>query len=232
MSLPPNDWSLAQEVLAEAGADLPVPWEDETRPSVPALFLTVGQILLHPKRFFARLALSGGLGDPLGFALLVGTGGVLGLLWWTTVWQGSILSALPTDIAASHLGNLAPEPLLIVGIILLVPLYVVGSQFLTSGVLWLPLRWLGPADVTYEAVFRLVAYSQAAMVLGLLPWLGGLLAQVWQPVLIIIGLSQTLGLSWGRGLLALMLAGLLVALGFLLLLMGLVALGLWRLLGG
>ncbi len=231
MSLPPNDWPLTDEVLAGEEFDLPVPWEDETHPSVSAIFLTLGQILWHPKRFFAGLALSGGLGDPLGFALLAGTAGMLSLLTWTTVLQGSILGALPTGLVSVQLGDLAPEPLLIMGIILLVPFYVVASQFLTSGVLWLPLRWLGPAEVTYEAVFRLVAYSQAAMVLGVLPWLGGFLAQVWQPVLVIIGLSQTLGLSWGRALLALILAGMLVALGFLLLLMGLFALGLWRLLG-
>ena len=53
----------------EAGA----PWERrEQLGLVPALVETTGQVLLHPADFFRRMSISGGLGAPVVYALIVG----------------------------------------------------------------------------------------------------------------------------------------------------------------
>lgn len=230
MSLPPADWVGELPWEDGEGQALPVPWEDGQRASLPALWATLWQILAHPRRFFASLPQNGGLAEPLGFVLLVGTTGILGLLLWQSVLEGSITGPLPEGFVAAYLTALQDNPRLVFGLVLITPLYVAFSQFIMSIFLFGALRLVGPAATSFAAVFRVVAYAQAPAVLCLMPWIGGLIARVWHLVLLTYGLSQTLRLSTGKALLSLFLAVLLLSLAFffLMLLLGLV--GLWRIL--
>jgi len=230
MSLPPVDWHGDVE-LDEDKAFMPaVPWEDGQRRSLPALGLTVDQILRHPKRFFRSLPLGGGLAEPFGFALLLGTMWFLSRLCWQAVFEGTVSGPLG-GLTAFMWDDVGWPPQLVWGLVLLTPGYVALSLFLESAFLYLALRLVGPLGVSFEAVFRVVAYSQAAAVFSLLPWLGGVLAPLYQLALLIIGLAETLLISLGRAVVALILAGVLLTLGLGLLLLPLAALGLWRLLG-
>lgn len=231
MSLPPADWVAELPLDEDGGLILPVPWEDGQKASLPALLATLGQILAHPRRFFASLPQSGGLADPLGFVLLVGTTGLLSLLLWQSVLEGAVTGPLPEGLVAAYLTALEGNPNLVFGLVLLTPLYVAFSQFIMSISLFWALRLVGPATTSFAAVFRVVAYAQAPAVLCLLPWVGGLAARVWHLALLGYGLSQTLRLSTGKALLSLFLAVLWLALAFVLLLLLLGLLGLWRLLG-
>lgn len=230
MSLPPADWVAetgwgAGEALAAA-----VPWEDSQRKSLPALLATLWQILLSPRQFFAALAHTGGLGEPLGFVLLVGTTGLLSLLFWQIVLASIGTEALSAGLLANYFTLLQDDPRLVFGLVLLIPFYIAVSQFLLSIVLLAALRLVEGANVSYEMVFRVVAYAQAPAVLAIIPFLGGLLARLWQLVLLVLGISQTLRVSVSKALCSLILAILLLSLMFALFLLFLGFLGLYRLL--
>jgi hypothetical protein len=218
------------EFEAELPEVPPVPWEDGQRFGLPALAQTVGLILRRPQRFFANLPRQGGLGEPLGFALLLGTVGLLSRLCWQAVWEGAISGPLPEGLTALWWGEAGADPWVVWGLILMAPGYVTLGQFLVSAVLIAAGRFLGAAAGSFETVFRVVAYAQAAAVFSLLPWLGGAVASVGELALICIGLSETLHFSLSRAVFAVLLAGVLLTLALGLLLLPLAALGLWHLL--
>ena len=227
MSLPPIDWAeetLKSPILAEAH---PVEWENPEWSSLSALLATLRRVLWQPKRFFTNLPLTGGLGEPLGFALLMGTLGVLSSLIWQLVLEGGFSETMPAVALSKHLGNFLQDPKVIVGIFLLTPFLVVFGQFFLSLCLLGAVRLTGPENTPFEAVFRLVAYAQASAVVGLIPWGGAFLAAVWNLILLVIGSSKKFGFSIFKAVITLLLAtafqGLLFLLG--LLLSG--ALGLW-----
>lgn len=231
MSLPPADWVSEIAVAPDEELATPVPWEDGQQSTLRALLATLGHILASPRRFFTSLPPTGGLGEPLGFVLLVGTTGLLSLLVWQVVLEGMVAGPLPENFVAAYLSAFEDNQTLIFGLVLLTPLYVVITQFLFSIFLFAGLRLVGPAETSFEAVFRVAAYAQAPAVLCLVPWIGGVVARFWHLFLLVFGLAQTLQLSKGKALLALVLAILLLCLVlfFLLLLLGF--LGLWRLFG-
>jgi len=72
----------------------------------------------------------------------------------------------------------------------LVPLLVMLTLFLHSGVLHVLLRVTGAGSRGFEATFRVVSYSQATSVWGLVPLFGGLIGGIWQVVVQIIGLRE------------------------------------------
>ncbi len=202
MSLPPTEWLPGMEAGCEPD-EAAIPWEDSSRSSLPALLLTLRRLFLHPKRFFASLPSSGGLGEPLGFVLLVGTTGVLGAYLWQLLLEGSLQASLPEGLRADSLELLQSDPLVVLGLVLMTPLYVVAAQFIFTAVLFAALHLLTPAVVSFAAVFRVTAYSQAAAVFYLIPWVGQVAAWLGFSILLLFGLTQTLHLSIGRLLFAL-----------------------------
>jgi hypothetical protein len=227
MSLPPSDWVDETFESPSVAETHPVEWENPERPSLSALLATLRRVLWQPKRFFTDLPLTGGLGEPLGFALLLGTLGVLGSLIWQLVLEGGFSETMPAVALSKYLGNFMQDPKAVVGIFLLTPFLVAFGQFLLSLCLLGAVRLTGPENTSFEAVFRLVAYAQASAVVGLIPWAGAFLAAFWNLMLLLTGLTKKFGYSIIKAVFTLMLAtvfqGLLFFLG--LLLSG--ALGLW-----
>jgi hypothetical protein len=228
MSLPPSDW--AEETLEiPPPGDNPVEWENPEWSSLSALITTLRRVLWRPKSFFAGLPLSGGLGEPFGFALLVGTMGVLSSLLWQLVLDGGFSETIPTVALSKHLGNLMQDPRVVVGIFMLTPFLVAFGQFFFSFCLLGAVRLTGPEDTTFEGVFRLLAYAQASAVLCFLPWGGAFLAAVWNFILLVIGLSKKFHFSIFKAVFTLLLATVFQGLLFLLGLLLIGTLGLWGL---
>lgn len=229
MSLPPSDWTedtLEDATLREAQ---PVEWEDPAWSTLPALLNTIRRLLLKPKSFFTNLPLTGGLGEPLGFALLVGTTGVLSSFFWQLVLDGGFSETVPM-VLSKHTGSFMNDPKVVVGIFMLAPFLVALGQFFLSICLLWAVRLTGREETTFEGVFRVAAYAQAPAVICLIPWGGAFIAAVWNLILLIIGISKKFGSSTLKAVFTLFLAtvfqgGLLF---FLLLVAG--ALGLWSLL--
>ena len=205
MSLPPCDWvedALECPSMEEAN---PVEWENPEWPGLSALLATLRRVLLQPRSFFTNLPLTGGLGEPLGFALLVGTTGVLSSFLWQLVLEGGFAETMPV-ILSKQMGNLMNDPRVIVGIFMLSPFLVIFGQFFLSVCLLWAARLTGPGDTTFESVFRIAAYAQAPAVICLIPWGGAFIAGIWNLILLIMGLSKKFGSSTLKAMFTLFLA--------------------------
>jgi hypothetical protein len=225
MSLPPDNWT--EDTLE---APKLVEWENPEWSSPWAFLTTLRRVLFTPRTFFADLPLRGGLGEPLGFALLVGTIGILGSLLWQLILEGDFSESMTAVALSKYVGNFMQDPKVIVGIFMLTPFLVALGQFFLSICLLGAVRLTGSGKYTFESVFRVAAYAQSPAVLCLIPWGGAFLAAVWNIVLLVIGISKKFGSSALKALFTLFLAA--VFQGLLLFLFFLLAgvLGFWSLL--
>jgi hypothetical protein len=206
MSLPPDSWTeLILENQTPQEIDL-VEWENPEISTPKAFMATLRRVLLAPKKFFECLPLSGGLGEPLGFALLVGTIGVLSSLLWQLLLEGDFSASMPAVAFSKQVGNLINDPRVIIGIFLLTPFLVALGQFFLSMCLVWAVRLTGQGKNSFESVFRVVAYSQAPAVFCLIPLAGALVAAVWHLIILILGISKKFDASYIKAIFILFLA--------------------------
>lgn len=194
MNLPLNWTESKSEEQDAAPAAEPIPWENPELPLVTALGVTIKEILLRPAAFFQKLSLQGGLSAPLNFALIVGSWGILASLYWH-FFQLLFFKQKGFWPADWILKSMQLGPAIFVGISLLAPLLVALNQYLGSLLLYWALRITGRRRATFEATFRVTAYANAAMIVTCLPVLGGVLAYLWNLILLIKGLRRVFDLS-------------------------------------
>jgi len=175
---------------------------------VAALFETTKDVLATPAEFFRRMPVTGGIGGPLLYALILGYLGVVISALYDTVFRtvmgdpfagwgrrGELERILPLlEGGSSFLFQLILGPFLI--------LFV---TFVASGIYHLVLLLLGGANRGFEATFRVVCFGQAADVLVLIPFCGSLVAVVYYVVVAIIGLAEAHGTSRGTAAAAVLL---------------------------
>ena len=225
MSLPESMVETEAEVVTAAGQES-IPWETPDLPVLVALVNTLRTILGQPGEFFRNMSRQGGLGAPLGFALILGTAGMLASLYWQLI-QLLLIGNLGSWLPFGAKNSLTPGGGHVVGVALLVPLVVMITQFLVSLFLQWALLIVGGWNPSYEAVFRVIAYSHAPLVATCLPVLGGVIAGLWSLVVEFIALVQVFRISRFRALIALLVASFLslTFFGILTLVLGLALLG-------
>jgi hypothetical protein len=184
-------------------------WEGEGG-VLARLWHTTWQIMLHPVRTLSAPAREG-LKWPLSYGLILGTLASVSHLFWSRALGWSELSST-----------------LAVVMMLLVPVQVLLSLFLTAGVIHAMLFILGGAKQGYRATFRALAYTQAAGVWLLIPVLGIALALVWGLVISTGAVAAAHGIGKGRAFTAFMLP---VFIGLVLLALLAMALGIGALMG-
>jgi hypothetical protein len=227
--------TLEEEWVAAAAVPEPerrgVPWEDPQLSGWLGFYRTLREILFSPEEFFENLG-PGGWAEPLTFALIVSTTGLLGALFWDLLLLAGTGS--PGDSAGFTLSpSLGPVMLmgLMVGSPLLV-LYILG----VGGLCWWGSVALLGADREFTPAWRIFCYAQGGMILALIPFLGTLVAGIWVLALMFIGARKVFGFSALSSLGALVIFLIFQALlGMILLLglsLGLAGLGLLTLLLG
>ncbi len=100
-----------------------------------------------------------------------------------------------------------------------IPLAVILNMILYSGILHLMLLMVRGGKKGYQSTFRVVAYSQSALVWNIIPFLGSWIATVWKLVIQIIGLHQIHHISYLRVILAFLLP-VFIIFGLILIVMG------------
>jgi hypothetical protein len=173
-------------------------WEDRSRlGALRGLFATLRNSLFNPSEFFRKMNVTGGLADPMLYALIVGMAGIMVFYFWQILLQGIMPAGLSQDVRG--LGGIS----LFSGIGLavmavLTPFFIITYLFLWAGLLHLLLLMVQGAKNGFEATFRTVAYSHGANIFLLVPFCGGLIAAVWGVVVVIIGLKEAHGTSGGK----------------------------------
>jgi hypothetical protein len=202
---------LAPETATEAGSTVPalpategIPWERRAEIGFfPGLFETIRTVLLEPSKAFAAMPLTGGLGAPLFFFVLVGSLGGLAGFVYQAVLNSINPAATPQEQAMMAMFGSAA---VIGGSIMIMPILLAAVAFITSALIHLALMILGGANRPFEATFRVVCYSGGATaVLQLLPVCGAFAATIWNFVIMVIGISAVHKIGAGRAAVAVLL---------------------------
>jgi hypothetical protein len=185
------------------------PWEDRGRIGfVAALIETTQKVLTRPSEFYASMPVTGGIGGPLLYAVLVGTLGVVVAAIYREVFQALVGTTFATLQSSDEMRRIIPFLMGGMGLVLQVvfaPLFVTLGLFLAAAVAHLFLLLLGGARRGFEATFRVTCYSEAAAVVNIIPVCGGVLSFVYYLVLAIIGLSAAHGIGKGTAAAAVLL---------------------------
>ena len=176
----------------------PSPWEQRSEIGLwNGIWLTVKQVLLGPDKLFARLHHGVGQGEPLAFGLLIGSvGSMLSFFWQVVMVTLGIVSFGPPMV--EQFGLL----IIFVVLLVMVPLFVFISLYVYSAILHLFLIIVRAANKGFEATFRVVCFSQATQLLGIIPFLGGWISGLWQLVVQVIGLKEIHETSYPRIIIA------------------------------
>ncbi|MBW2064353.1 MAG: YIP1 family protein [Deltaproteobacteria bacterium] len=185
---------------SSAGNKLP-PWENRLELGIwQGIYRTFKEVLLSPETFFNNMNCERGVKEPMAFGIRLGSiGSMLSFFWQFLTGWGGIAS-----VAQGVLGQIGVG-LVFVAVMVLIPLFVLVIMFLASAGMHLCLLILKAGNKGFEGTFRVVAYSQAAQVLGFFPFVGGLIGGFWQFIIQIIGLREIHGTSYLRVFMALFL---------------------------
>lgn len=176
------------------------PWENLSELGIwKGIYQTFNAVLFSPEKLFRTMNCRGGLQDPLGFGVLFGSiGTMVGFFWQFLFMLGSLRFVGQDPIGQSAMG------IIFLGIIIISPLFVIIGIFISSAILHLCLLLVGGGTQGFEGTFRVVSYSQATKVFGLLPFIGGLVGWVWRLTIQVIGLREIHETTYLRVILALL----------------------------
>lgn len=176
----------------------------------PAIWQTMKAVLLDPNRAFATMKREGGLGTPLGYHVLLGSVGGIASLFYQFVFQMGGLSSLPPEVREKLLGAIggagAGITFLMLGSIIAMPLLLVLSTFISSGIFHLSLMICGGAKQPFETTLRTYCYaSGSGTIFQLIPFCGASIGGLWALVCLCMGLAKTHEIGTGRAVCAVLL---------------------------
>ena len=172
-----------------------------------AIWETFKGALIDPVRTFEKMKRSGGVGVPLGYDVLLGSvGGIISLIY-NFVFNIDATAFFPPEFRQE------PNPLLttyrnyfLIGTAVAMPLLMIVSAFLTSGVWHLSLMICAGAKQPFETTFRTTCYAMGSgSILALLPLCGSSIGFIWGLVCLCIGLAKTHEIHTGRAVCAVLL---------------------------
>jgi hypothetical protein len=195
---------------AELAAAVPAtPWEQRDRIGFfSALVETTQQVFSRPTAFFRAMPVTGGLGGPLLYGVIVGYAGLVAAAIYGAIFQavaGSRLLELPHRSELDRFLPYLQGGMAFVFQIVLGPLLIAAGLFVSSAILHLLLMLFGGAPRGFEATFRVRCYAEAASLLRLVPFCGTPIFIIYILVLTIVGLSEAHGIGRGRAAAAVLL---------------------------
>ncbi|HSD29227.1 MAG TPA: YIP1 family protein [Vicinamibacteria bacterium] len=197
----------------EPGAGPGTAWDQRGRIGFfNALVETTRQVLTGPGAFFRTMPVTGGVGSPLLYAVVIGWVGLAAAAFY----QAIFYSVVGSRWAA--FGDERPEVAAILAFVqgwggfvaqlVFGGMFVVIGVFVAAGILHLMLLLLGGATRGFEATFRVVSFAQATSLLLLVPFCGQVvagLAGLWTLVLYVLGLAPAHRIGHGKAAAAVLL---------------------------
>jgi hypothetical protein len=193
------------------GARTETPWERRHEIGLAtALVETTQRVLTRPTEFFRSMPVTGGIGAPLVYALIIGYAGIVVSAIYNFVLESVMGSAFTRMSSGGSDAMAGMMPYLQGGLglglqVIFGPVMVAVSLFLVAGITHLALLALGGASRGFEATFRVACYSEAAALLNIIPACGNFVSAIVMLVLMIIGIAEAHGISRGRAAAAVLL---------------------------
>jgi len=173
-------------------------WEDRgERGFFGSLLATLQESLFRPTGFFRSMNVTGGLTEPLLYAMITAVVGFLASYLWQILLRDALHGYVPERLQGTAGLDLFSGIGLAV-LSLLLPFLIIAVLFLWSGVLHVLLLMVKGASNGFEATFRVVSYSFGSNLLLVIPFCGGFIASLWSMVLVIIGLKEAHGTTGGK----------------------------------
>ncbi|MFH0888192.1 MAG: YIP1 family protein [Planctomycetota bacterium] len=166
---------------------------DNNCPFFTRLFNTWKKSTFYPVTFFKSIPTDAGLSRPLLYAIITMFIGVTSGIFWNL-----LFTALQIPFFGMDKKSLEAIPFLqefmtyiMIGYVILSPIFTAIWMFIFSGILHLCLMILGSNKKGFEATFRSVAYGISPNIFAIVPFCGGMVGGIWGIVTTIIGLKQT-----------------------------------------
>jgi len=183
-----------------------LPWERRAETGALQSFAdTVRRLATEPAAAFRDARRRGGLGAPLGYAVLLIVIGVLAERLWGLMIGTSLLDLMPPDVRGNAAFGFALSGIGLVVTLVVAPIVGVCVLFVYAAIVHLFLMLYGgtrQSDTGYEGTLRALAWSSTSQLGQLVPFAGGLIALVWGIVLQTISLASFHRTTQGRALAA------------------------------
>ncbi len=182
----------------------PLPWEQPGYPVLEGLYETAKLILVNPSEAFTRMSLTGDLGRPLLFAVILG---------WIGIIAGQLYRFLIPGVAMpwryfpemERSMHFAMRPIFGIATMIFAPVLILLAVFIGAAIVHLFLLIVGAGERGFLATVRVLCYAGATQVLQIVPLCGGFIAAVWCIVLEIVGLAIAHRTSQGKAAVAVLL---------------------------
>jgi hypothetical protein len=221
---PPPQAGATSAVMEVPSLRSGLPWDErQTKGLFNAFIETLQMVLTKPSSAFTAMKREGGLGEPLLYATIGGTFGLVFAVTYNFVVRSFTPFGDKHGAFAHLLGGLGWIILLI-----LAPVFVVIGTFIGSAILHVCLMIVSGAKQSFETTFRVICFAEgSASPLLVIPFCGGLIAGIWKIVLYCIGLARAHETDTGRAIIAVLLPLIVCCGGLLLIAMMFGALGAW-----
>ncbi len=167
-----------------------IPWEHARDKGLFKAFLrTAWLAVFQPRRFFGSLETPHPIGLSLIFYLVIAALQTYLFQAWLQLFP---VDALGLAVPSVHALYDSSRPLYI---ILAAPVVCMVFLAVVSASSALAIRLLGGKKVSPAAIMRLMAYASAPMLLGVLPFFGAVLGQVWAMLLFLFGCKYVFRLN-------------------------------------
>ena len=172
------------------------PWESGEG-FIGAFLKTTREALFSPTQFFKKIASGEGYSPALIYGVIAGIIGFgVGIVWhwyffsrWLSLERFSVFSS----------------SIYFIIITVALPVMVVSSMVIGSGVTHLCLMIVGGNKKGYQATFRAVSYSFSGYLFGIIPFIGSTIGGIYAMILVIFGVREVHGISTGKAVLAVLL---------------------------
>ena len=206
-SAPPPQAPAAPAIAPSAGSTTAarsgLPWDERhTKGLFSAFIETLQMVLTRPSEAFTVMRREGGLGEPLLYAIIGGSFGLVFYFAYQLAFQSlGMFATRPNPLA--HLVGAGIGGVIV---IIFVPVLVVIGVFINAAILHVCLMIVGGAKQPFETTFRVICFASGSVFpLMVVPLCGGLVAGIWDLVLRCIGLARAHETDTGRAVLAVLL---------------------------
>jgi hypothetical protein len=180
-----------------------LPWDERHSKGLFSAFIeTLQMVLTRPSEAFNAMRREGGLGEPLIYAIIGGSFGLIFYFIYQLAFQSLGMFANRPNPLAHFVGASIGGVILII----FVPVLVAIGAFINAAILHVCLMIVGGAKQPFETTFRVICFASGSVFpLMVVPLCGGVIAGVWDIVLRCIGLARAHETDTGRAVLAVLL---------------------------
>ena len=200
--------SCGGRVRLEGGQGAGCAWDEAGKGTWANAFLnTLKRSMFEPSSFFRQASAGQGWIRPLLFAFIIAV-----VAFAVTAAYQAGFRALESgvrmygaDVSAwPFIAYLAAVPfwVMLISSVAIAPVVTAVALLVQTTLYHLCLMLLGAAKGGYARTFRVVCYSAGPQILQIVPFVGAVVASVWQMVLAIIGLKEVHQTSYGRSAVA------------------------------